>query len=181
MEKTDGTIIEFINGSHSYDGVWFGEPHPDTASKYWWRPILKECLAGLEKSTSTVQGLNKEGLIDILRQHLTSDIYFCTRVWAAWQVGTMSEDDFTPVNEDDEFIYELSTAILASLPSPPSVPLSNKEDIEKMAEAYEYGKDDMREGIAAGWIDGNKRGWDMSTDWPEHGYDFADKYLKNKA
>lgn len=31
---------------------------------------------------------------------LTGD-YACTRVWEAWQVGTMTEDDFEPLEETD--------------------------------------------------------------------------------
>lgn len=30
-----------------------------------------------------------------------SDAYYCTRVWEAWGVGTMSEDDFEPVDVGD--------------------------------------------------------------------------------
>lgn len=45
MEKTaetDGTIIEFLNGSHSYDGVWFGDKHRTKEGVYWWRKILRD-------------------------------------------------------------------------------------------------------------------------------------------
>jgi hypothetical protein len=39
----DGTIIQFLDGSHSYEGVWFGEDHPKHKGKrFWWRPILSE-------------------------------------------------------------------------------------------------------------------------------------------
>lgn len=30
-----------------------------------------------------------------------SDAYYCTRVWSAWNVGTMSENDFEPVDVDE--------------------------------------------------------------------------------
>lgn len=115
MEKTDGTIIEFINGSHSYDGVWFGEPYPDTASKYWWRPILKEYLAGLEKSTSIVQGYSREDI----KKHCINFM-----VWAKGN-RELATDNYK-IYEHYEF---------PEIASPPSVPLSNKDDIEKMAEA----------------------------------------------
>ena len=42
---TDGTIIEFMQGSHSYDGIWFGEPHPILKGQFWWRTILREYLS----------------------------------------------------------------------------------------------------------------------------------------
>lgn len=40
------------------------------------------------------------------------DTYDCTRVWSAWGVGTMSQDDFVPVTEDDERLHELTIAAL---------------------------------------------------------------------
>ena len=41
---TDGTIIEFLNGSHSYDGVWFGDKHRTKEGAYWWRKILRDYI-----------------------------------------------------------------------------------------------------------------------------------------
>lgn len=43
-----------------------------------------------------------------------SDAYDCTRVWAAWGVGTMSEDDFQLVAEDDERLDEIVDAALVA-------------------------------------------------------------------
>ncbi len=40
--EEDGTIIQFLCGSHSYDGVWFGDKHPYREGNFWWRSILKE-------------------------------------------------------------------------------------------------------------------------------------------
>jgi len=39
---SDGTIIQFLEGSHSYEGVWFGEKHPKRKGMFWWRPILAD-------------------------------------------------------------------------------------------------------------------------------------------
>lgn len=41
---TDGTIIEFLNGSHSYEGVWFGDKHRTKEGTYWWRKILRDYI-----------------------------------------------------------------------------------------------------------------------------------------
>ncbi len=38
--KTDGTIIEFLKGSHSFEGVWFGDKHPARQGMFWWRQFL---------------------------------------------------------------------------------------------------------------------------------------------
>lgn len=60
----------------------------------------------------------REALIDLISQALQGT-YHCTRVWAAWNVGTMSQDDFEPVEESDT-PAELADAILAALASPPA-------------------------------------------------------------
>ena len=46
---------------------------------------------------------------EVFAQCLTST-YVCSRVWAAWGVGTMSEDDFSPASECDELLDELVQA-----------------------------------------------------------------------
>lgn len=42
----------------------------------------------------------KEALTDLIAS-LLGDTYHCHRVWSAWGVGTMGEDDFSPVDESD--------------------------------------------------------------------------------
>jgi hypothetical protein len=49
---------------------------------------------------------------DALAETLGGDAYDCTRVWSAWGVGTMSQDDFVPINEDDDRLHELTIAAL---------------------------------------------------------------------
>jgi hypothetical protein len=49
--------------------------------------------------------------------------YDCTRVWEAWQVGTMGPDDFVLVAEDDDRVAEIADAAIeaicpATLPTP---------------------------------------------------------------
>ena len=45
MKQQDGTIFQFLSGSHSFEGVWFGDPHPDYPGRnFWWRPFLTEAL-----------------------------------------------------------------------------------------------------------------------------------------
>lgn len=51
----------------------------------------------------------------------------CTRVWAAWGAGTMSEDDFSLVADDQDRLHEIATACLdkikeSSANADPSVP-----------------------------------------------------------
>jgi hypothetical protein len=63
--------------------------------------------------TTPAAKLSKERLIEIISAHLTS-MYACTRVWSAWNVGTMGQDDFVEAAET-EFPGELADAILSAL------------------------------------------------------------------
>jgi hypothetical protein len=42
-------------------------------------------------------------------------VYYCNRVWSAWSVGTMSEDDFTPAGEDDDILDNVVNAVFEAL------------------------------------------------------------------
>ncbi len=56
--------------------------------------------------------LTQEQIADVVREHLTS-AYVCTRVWAAWSVGTMAEDDFEPASETD-MADDIAAALIAN-------------------------------------------------------------------
>lgn len=43
------------------------------------------------------------------------DLYYCGRVWEAWGVGTMSQDDFTQVDQMDEILDNVTNAAIAAL------------------------------------------------------------------
>lgn len=54
---------------------------------------------------------------DDLRDELAkilADTYVCSRVWEAWEVGTMSSQDFSPASEDEEIVDSLIDAVLAA-------------------------------------------------------------------
>lgn len=42
-------------------------------------------------------------------------LYYCGRVWDAWQVGTMGQDDFTPAEDMDEVIDPIFENVVAAL------------------------------------------------------------------
>ena len=63
--------------------------------------------------TTNTNAALREKLIDLIAEHL-SGTYHCTRVWEAWNVGTMSQDDFEDVGESDT-PAELADAILAPI------------------------------------------------------------------
>tara|TARA_R110000851_G_scaffold272877_1_gene425589 strand:- start:46 stop:495 length:450 start_codon:yes stop_codon:yes gene_type:complete len=45
------------------------------------------------------------------------DAYDCTRVWSAWSHGTMTDDDFTPVSDDEERLSEIASAAINAISS----------------------------------------------------------------
>ncbi|MEX3984112.1 hypothetical protein AB4Y45_34730 [Paraburkholderia sp. EG287A] len=72
------------------------------------------------------------------------EAYYCVRTWSAWGEGTMSEDDFELVSEDNGRVSEIADAAIAAMAEPAEVvepvknafgmtlPLSTPED-EKQA------------------------------------------------
>ena len=60
----------------------------------------------------------RDALIDAIAQGMHGT-WHCTRVWEAWHVGTMSQDDFEPVDES-ETPTEIADAVLALLAAPPA-------------------------------------------------------------
>jgi len=58
----------------------------------------------------------RERLIEQLEAEF-GDSYDCTRVWSAWGVGTMGEDDFVPVSDR---VGEIADGILAALDTQPA-------------------------------------------------------------
>jgi hypothetical protein len=55
---------------------------------------------------------SREVMRDLIAEVIGSDTYDCVRVWSAWGVGTMSEDDFVPLIESEERLHELADACL---------------------------------------------------------------------
>lgn len=47
--------------------------------------------------------------------------------------------------------------------------------LEWLAENHAYIIEAEREMVAKAWLAGNKDGWEMNTDWPEHGFAYYDQ------
>ncbi len=63
---------------------------------------------------ATISEPLKERVKDTLRNQLRDALY-CTRVWDAWSVGTMSEDDFECLADSEEYVDQLADSILLTL------------------------------------------------------------------
>ena len=57
----------------------------------------------------------REAVHQAVAEALGSGAYDCTRVWSAWQVGTMGEDDFVPVAEDPDRVAEIADAAIEAI------------------------------------------------------------------
>lgn len=55
-----------------------------------------------------------EAVIDAVAAAL-GDAYDCTRTWAAWGVGTMSQDDFHPIADDGDRVAEIARAAIQAM------------------------------------------------------------------
>lgn len=53
----------------------------------------------------------KQQIIDVLVTEL-DEALFCDLIWTAWNYGTMSDNDFYNVADDEEFINNLAEKIL---------------------------------------------------------------------
>ena len=106
--------------------------------------------------------IDRDALIDAIAQGLHGT-WHCTRVWEAWHVGTMSQDDFEPVDES-ETPTEIADAVLALLAAPPTAqaqgwrPLIEAPFDEIVLVAAEFdGPGDWR--IKCGYLDKQTTSW----------------------
>ena len=72
--------------------------------------------------------IDRDALIDAIAQGLRGT-WHCTRAWEAWHIGTMSQDDFEPVDES-ETPTEIADAVLALLAAPPAAQAEGWKPIE---------------------------------------------------
>lgn len=85
-----------------------------------WMPVPAEPGAAPAAPVSTVEDADaqKEAVMDAIADAL-GQAYDCTRVWEAWGVGTMSQDDFHLVTDDAGRLGEIADAAIAAMrPAP---------------------------------------------------------------
>ncbi|ARP86265.1 hypothetical protein [Bordetella genomosp. 9] len=57
----------------------------------------------------------RERVRDAIAAAIGGSAYDCGRVWSAWSVGTMGEDDFFPIVDQDERLDEITDAAIAAM------------------------------------------------------------------
>lgn len=86
---------------------------------------IAELETELEAARAQQSGEGREDAKERLREAISEalgEALDCTRVWEAWGYGTMSQDDFQPVNDDPDRLEELVDAALSVLPLPSDKP-----------------------------------------------------------
>lgn len=78
---------------------------------------MKEVIALI--APSAPGDAQREAVMDAIAGAL-GDAYDCMRVWAAWGVGTMSQDDFRLVADDASRLGELADAAIAAMTPAPA-------------------------------------------------------------
>lgn len=111
-----------------------------------------EMLAAAPKQAQEPVAELTEQIADIISSNMYG-VYHCTRVWEAWSVGTMGEDDFESYAESDSPL-ELAELIVAALKPAPKqaepegyklVPVEPTQEMCDAARWSEYGEETSRQ------------------------------------
>ena len=91
----------------------------------WSRPAA---LPVPEHAGGSINDEQREAVRAVVAEAL-GGAYDCTRVWEAWQVGTMGPDDFVLVAEDDDRVAEIADAAIEAIcPIAPPAPEASNFD-----------------------------------------------------
>ena len=63
----------------------------------------------IEEEFDALPEETKQKFYDLISDTLDGFLW-CNRVWEAWYVGTMSENDFSPAGDDSDVIYKQAVA-----------------------------------------------------------------------
>lgn len=111
---TDWPIARLtINDDDQVTATMYAPGLPPGQHDVWCIPVAQHSAPSGEPAADL-----RERLTDAIAAGLHGT-YHCTRVWSAWQVGTMDENDFEPVDESDT-PGELADAVLALIGTAPA-------------------------------------------------------------
>jgi hypothetical protein len=81
------------------------------------RETAKRALArfGTTPTPIHVSERHRTMVKDAVACAIGASAYDCTRVWNAWSVGTMDQDDFAPIVDDDSRLSEIADAAINAL------------------------------------------------------------------
>jgi len=106
--KTNGNIIQFLNGSHSLKGIWFGEEHPKTGAPFWWRNDLDEYKNEHEKLIEVVKVANQ-----MLNCLMTEQEIRLWQDWRSWgKIASWREQALAQIELFQKLNKELTLTLL---------------------------------------------------------------------
>ena len=139
---------------YSEDGKWGQAIERNPDGSYRFMGTSASWLAwdrAWQASRQALEGeaVDVERIADTVRDNL-GDIFACTRVWDAWQVGTMTQNDFTPADETD-LADEIAESVAALYTHPASrqavsVPQQWRDTMEELAADLESEIENRRSG-----------------------------------
>ena len=94
------------------------------------KPKLREIIIAHRRATPADD--LRAAVRTALEGELSYGAYDCTRVWEAWSVGTMTQDDFVPVSER---LDEITDAVVAVISQPAPAP-QPANDLRAKAQRY---------------------------------------------
>ncbi|MGN8120389.1 hypothetical protein ACTJK9_01360 [Pseudomonas sp. 22082] len=108
LESGRGEVARY---DRYYQGAWFEVDARDVArfEKDGWK--IRRLYTAPPAPVAVVLP-DRELLRDKIAEAIGGDTYDCTRVWAAWGVGTMDQDDFVQLIEQEDRLYEIVDACL---------------------------------------------------------------------
>ncbi|WP_167368590.1 hypothetical protein [Paraburkholderia tuberum] len=109
--------MESISGQYFHGGELI--PHRNNPDEYQngstqlaWK--IWQARAASTQATATLTDERRQTVRDAVAAAL-GDAYDCLRVWEAWGIGTMSQDDFQLVTDDESRIAEIADAAIDAL------------------------------------------------------------------
>ncbi len=110
----DGRYID-QDESDGFEGWidWLGGMNPEPTH---WMPLPPAPGAHpSQQEDDVLDAAQRERVRDAIAAALGRDAYDCTRVWEAWHVGTMGQDDFSPIVDQDKRLDEITDAVIAAM------------------------------------------------------------------
>jgi len=76
---------------------------------------LADEVERLTRERNALRGPTMREAVATALAEALGDAMDCMRVWDAWRVGTMTQDDFAIIRDDSERLYELADAAISAL------------------------------------------------------------------
>ncbi len=80
--------------------------------------IPTDFRAALATTQPEIPDATREQVKAAVADALGSGAYDCLCVWGAWNRGTMDQDDFSPIAENDDRVAEIADAAIGALATP---------------------------------------------------------------